>query len=414
MGLSTKLGFGNPRDGTEPDFRLVRTRVKEETTVNTLAILGSTGSIGRQTLEVVSSAPEKFKIFGLSAAQNVERMEEQVRAFRPELAVMTEDQAASELKRRLRDIPVKIESGMSGLLHLVEGENVDTVVSAVSGRIGLEPTLAALRLGKNIAIANKETLVAAGDLVMETAKANGCSILPVDSEHSAIFQCLEQDRSSVHKLLLTASGGPFLNLTEEEMERATAEQALCHPNWLMGPKITIDSATLMNKGLEVIEAHHLFGMPYEAIEVLIHPQSVVHSLVEYRDGSILAQLGRTDMRLPIQYALSFPKRWPNPFERLELRGKTLTFTEPDWGRFPSLALAYEVGRRGGTLPAVMNAANEVAVGEFLTGSISFPNIFRVVEETCREHQVSDHRDLATILRADAWARDFALENCKRR
>ncbi|MDI6813460.1 MAG: 1-deoxy-D-xylulose-5-phosphate reductoisomerase [Desulfitobacteriaceae bacterium] len=381
--------------------------------MKTLTILGSTGSIGRQTLDVVNEATEKFEVFGLAAARNVDLMEEQIRRFRPAVAVMMDEKAAWELKGRLRDRSILIESGMPGLLRLVQEEKVDTVVTAVSGRIGLEPTLAALKAGKNIALANKETLVAAGELVMETARAGGCSILPVDSEHSAIFQCLEEDRGSVHKLVLTASGGPFLHMTEEEMDRATAKQALRHPNWLMGPKITIDSASLMNKGLEVIEAHHLFGMAYEAIEVLIHPQSIVHSMVEYQDGSILAQLGRPDMRLPIQYALSFPERWPNPFERLDLRGKTMTFEEPDWKKFPALALAYEVGRRGGTLPAVMNAANEEAVGEFLTGRISYPEIFRTVEATCREHKVSDNRDLATILTADAWAREFAQRTCRR-
>ncbi len=381
--------------------------------MKTLTILGSTGSIGRQTLDVVNEATEKFEVFGLAAARNVDLMEEQIRRFRPAVAVMMDEKAAWELKGRLRDRSILIESGMPGLLRLVQEEKVDTVVTAVSGRIGLEPTLAALKAGKNIALANKETLVAAGELVMETARAGGCSILPVDSEHSAIFQCLEEDRGSVHKLVLTASGGPFLHMTEEEMDRATAKQALRHPNWLMGPKITIDSASLMNKGLEVIEAHHLFGMAYEAIEVLIHPQSIVHSMVEYQDGSILAQLGRPDMRLPIQYALSFPERWPNPFERLDLRGKTMTFEEPDWKKFPALALAYEVGRRGGTLPAVMNAANEEAVEEFLTGRISYPEIFRTVEATCREHKVSDNRDLATILTADAWAREFAQRTCRR-
>ena len=381
--------------------------------MKTLTILGSTGSIGRQTLEVVQEAAGKLRIYGLAALANVELMEEQVRRFRPAVAVMMDEKAAGELRMRLQDLFVEVESGMPGLLRLVEEETVDTVVSAVSGRIGLEPTLAALRAGKNIALANKETLVAAGELVMETAKEYGCSLLPVDSEHSAIFQCLEEDRGSVHKLLLTASGGPFWDFSMEQMERATAEEALRHPNWLMGPKITIDSATMMNKGLEVIEAHHLFGMPYDAIEVLIHPQSIVHSMVEYHDGTILAQLGRPDMRLPIQYALSFPERWPNPFERLDLRGKTLTFAEPDQQRFPALALAYKAGRRGGTLPAVLNAANEVAVGEFLNGKISYFDIVRIVDAACREHKVSDKPDLATILAADAWAREFAQQVCRR-
>ena len=254
---------------------------------------------------------------------------------------------------------------MDGIINSVIDAQVDTVVTALSGRIGLEPTLAALESGKTIALANKETLVAGGELVMSTARKMKCPILPVDSEHSAIFQCLEDNPETIEKIILTASGGPFFGWSREKLARVTLKKALNHPNWDMGAKITIDSATMMNKGLEVIEAHYLFNMDYDAIEVLIHPQSVIHSMVEYRDGSVLAQLGRPDMRLPIQYALSYPTRWRNPFERLDLRGKTLTFHEPDLDAFPALAMAYQVGRRGGTLPAVMNAANEVAVLAFL-------------------------------------------------
>lgn len=380
--------------------------------MKTLAVLGSTGSIGRQTLEVVRETGGKLGIYALAAARNVLLMEEQVRAFRPSLVVMMEEKAARELRDRLRDLSVQVEYGMSGLLQAVEVKAVDTVVTALSGRIGLEPTLAALQAGKEIALANKETLVAAGDLVMSAAKAKGCPILPVDSEHSAIFQCLENEGEEVAKLLLTASGGPFRASSPEKLMNVTAEEALRHPNWSMGPKITIDSATLMNKGLEVIEAHHLFGLDYDAIEVLIHPQSIIHSMVEYRDGSILAQLGLADMRLPIQYALSYPSRWPNPFDRLDLRGKSLTFEEPDWVKFPALKLAYQAGRRGGTLPAVMNAANEVAVGAFLQGKIPYPRIIEAVEEVCSRHTVLESKDLATILEADSWARSLAGELCR--
>lgn len=380
--------------------------------LKTLAILGSTGSIGRQTLEVVREAKGRLHVFALAAAQNVLLMEEQVRAFHPSQVVMMEEKAASELRERLRDLPVQVEWGMPGLLQIVEAQEVDTVVTALSGRIGLEPTLAALHAGKAIALANKETLVAAGELVMSTARTRGCPILPVDSEHSAIFQCLEDERETVAKLILTASGGPFRTWSPDALTKVTADEALRHPNWSMGPKITIDSATLMNKGLEVIEAHHLFDLDYNAIEVLVHPQSIIHSMVEYRDGSILAQLGLADMRLPIQYALSYPSRWPNPFARLDLRGKSLTFEDPDWVKFPALALAYRVGRRGGTLPAAMNAANEVAVGAFLQGKISYPRIIEAVEEVCSRHTVLESKDLATILEADSWARSLAAELCK--
>ncbi|MHB1653933.1 MAG: 1-deoxy-D-xylulose-5-phosphate reductoisomerase [Desulfitobacteriaceae bacterium] len=379
--------------------------------MKTLAILGSTGSIGRQTLEVVNEAPDKLRVYALAAARNVRLMEEQVRAFHPTVAVMMEEKAALELRERLRDLPVQVDQGMPGILRIVEAEPVHTVVTALSGRIGLEPTLAALRAGKTIALANKETLVAAGELVMSTAKRHGCSILPVDSEHSAIFQCLDGEEDRVHKLILTASGGPFLNWSPEQLKNVTAQDALRHPNWSMGSKITIDSATMLNKGLEVIEAHHLFGMDYDSIEVLIHPQSIIHSMVEYRDGSILAQLGRADMRLPIQYALSYPARWPNSFQQLDLRGKTLDFQAPDFEKFPALSLAYQVGKRGGTLPAVMNAANEVAVEAFLEGRITYPYIIEVVEKVCSRHDVLENGDLVTILEADSWARCLAEELC---
>ena len=372
--------------------------------MKTLTLLGSTGSIGRQTLEVVHHAEEHLKVHALVASKNVELMEKQARFFRPTVVVMMDEAAAQELRGRLRDLPIKVDQGMTGIIEAVIAPQVDTVVTALSGRIGLEPTLAAIETGKTIALANKETLVAGGDLVMSSAKRMKCAILPVDSEHSAIFQCLEESLDTINKLILTASGGPFFGWTKEKLTTVTLEKALCHPNWEMGAKITIDSATMMNKGLEVIEAHHLFNKEYDQIEVLIHPQSVIHSMVEYQDGSVLAQLGRPDMRLPIQYALSYPTRWKNPFERLDLKGKTLSFHEPDWEAFPALALAYQVGRRGGTLPAVMNASNEVAVSAFLEKKITYLGILEIVEKVCAEHHVLDSLDLGSILDADSWAR----------
>jgi 1-deoxy-D-xylulose-5-phosphate reductoisomerase len=380
--------------------------------VKKLTVLGSTGSIGTQTLDVVRENPEQLQVYALVAGTRVDEMERQVREFKPHIAAMMEEKAAHELKMRLRDLPVVVEQGMEGIIRTVTAEEPDTVVTAISGRIGLEPTLSALEAGKNIALANKETLVAGGELVMETARRLGRSIIPVDSEHSAIFQCLEEPKGCLEKILITASGGPFLGWSQEKLNEVTPEMALKHPNWSMGAKITIDSATMMNKGLEVIEAHHLFGMAYDKIEVLIHPQSIVHSMVQYQDGSILAQLGRPDMRLPIQYALSYPTRWPNPFERLDLRGKTLTFQEPIFRETPALALAYETGRRGGTLPAVMNAANEVAVYAFLEGRIKYLQIVDIVESICEEHKVLDATDLESILEADNWARKRAQERIR--
>ncbi|MGI6119032.1 MAG: 1-deoxy-D-xylulose-5-phosphate reductoisomerase [Desulfosporosinus sp.] len=377
--------------------------------MKTLTILGSTGSIGCQTLDVVRHANEHLKIHALVADKSVKLMEQQARLFHPETVVMMDESAARELRSRLKDLSIKVDQGMSGIICSVIDPKVDTVVTAVSGRIGLEPTLAALEAGKTIALANKETLVAGGDLVMSTARKMKCPILPVDSEHSAIFQCLEENHDTIEKIILTASGGPFFGWTKEQLATVTLEKALCHPNWNMGAKITIDSATLMNKGLEVIEAHYLFNMEYDEIEVLIHPQSVIHSMVEYRDGSVLAQLGRPDMRLPIQYALSYPTRWKNPFERLNLRGRTLTFHEPDPAAFPALEMAYRAGRRGGTLPVVMNAANEIAVQAFLQEKVTYLGIYDIVEKVCSEHDVLDNLDLASILDADDWARQRVAE-----
>lgn len=372
--------------------------------MKTLSILGSTGSIGCQTLDIVKSNPDKLQVHALAAGKNVRALEAQVRIFRPALAVMMDEQGARELKGLLSDLPVKVEQGMQGLLAAVSAPEADTVLNALSGRIGLEPTLKALDAKKTVALANKETLVAGGELVMAAVARSGTRLLPVDSEHSAVFQCLEDNPGSVEKIILTASGGPFRGWRQEQLAQVRAEDALRHPNWDMGAKITIDSATLMNKGLEVIEAHYLFGVDYNEIEVVIHPQSIIHSMVQYKDGSVLAQLGRPDMRLPIQYALSYPERWENALERLDLVGKNLTFLEPDLSAFPALVLAYEAGKRRGTLPAVMNAANEVAVHAFLEGKCSFPGIYESVSSVCAEHKVLDSPNLETILEADAWAR----------
>jgi len=375
--------------------------------MKTISLLGSTGSIGTQALDVVRASGAKIKVYALTANSQVDLMEKQIREFRPEIAVMMEEKAAKELRERTKDLHVRILAGMEGICQAAAAEPVDMAVTAVSGSIGIQPTLAALEAGKDIALANKETLVAAGELVMRTARANGCSILPVDSEHSAIFQCLQGSREVARKIILTASGGPFFGWTKDRLKGVVPAMALKHPNWTMGAKITIDSATMMNKGLEVIEAHFLFDMPYERIEVLVHRQSIVHSLVEYRDGSVLAQLGIPDMRLPIQYAFSYPERWESEVEPLSLAGKNLSFEAPDQEAFPAIKLAYACGKSGGTLPAVLNAANEICVHAFLQDRIQYLEMFEVVESTCACWRNREASDLKTILAADRWAREYA-------
>jgi 1-deoxy-D-xylulose-5-phosphate reductoisomerase len=375
--------------------------------VKTIAVLGSTGSIGTQTLDVAQASQDKIHIHALTANSNVDLLEEQIRQFRPKLAVLMQEDAAVELKHRVKDTSAKVLYGIEGLVEASTAKEVDMVVTAVSGSIGLQPTLSALKCGKDIALANKETLVAAGDLVIRTAKENGCSIIPVDSEHSAVFQCLEGQDKAVKKIILTASGGPFLGWGKERLSQVSPAMALKHPNWSMGAKISIDSATMMNKALEVIEARYLFHVDYEEIEVLIHPQSIVHSMVEFIDGSVIAQLGMPDMRLPIQYALSYPKRWETCFDKLSLAGRTLTFEEPNHEVFPSLKLAYQCGKKGGTLPAVMNAANEICVHAFLAGRIQYLEMFNIVEKACLDHVVSESDDLQKIQSADRWAREYA-------
>jgi 1-deoxy-D-xylulose-5-phosphate reductoisomerase len=373
-----------------------------------ISILGSTGSIGRQTLQVVDMFPGEFEVVGLSAGSNLDLLVEQVHKYKPAVVSIMDQTRFLELRQALSGLRLEILCGEEGLTRVASYPTVDVLVTAVSGSIGLTPTLEAIRQGKVIALANKETLVAAGSLVMAEARKFGAQIIPVDSEHSAIFQCLEQEGKAVSRLLVTASGGPFRGKKRQDLSGVSKEVALRHPNWAMGAKITIDSATLMNKGLEVIEARWLFDLDWDKISVLVHPQSIVHSMVEYLDGSILAHLGQPDMRIPIQYALTYPNRRGNSLEKLNLVGKTLTFEEPDLESFPALALAFEAGRRGGTLPAVMNAANEIAVQLFLADKLDFLTITHLVEKVMASHELINNPDLEQILQADAWAREKVL------
>ena len=377
-----------------------------------LAILGSTGSIGRSTLAVVAEHPEEFAVVGLAAGKNVELLAEQIRQFRPALVSVQDEAAAARLRELAGPNPApEILAGRAGALAVATAPGVELVVSAMVGAVGLEPTLAAIRAGLPVALANKETLVAAGPLVMALAKERGAPLIPVDSEHSAIFQALQgQRRADIRRLWLTASGGPFRAWEAERLEQVTAAQALKHPNWSMGPKITIDSATMMNKALEVIEASFLFGLPVDKIGVYIHPQSIVHSLVEFVDGSVIAQLGVPDMRLPIAYALTYPRRLPLNGPPLDLCAiSRLTFESPDLARFPGLALGYAAARTGGTMPAVLNAANEVAVAAFLEGRVRFMDIPRTVEATMAAHEPCALKDLDQVLAVNNWAREFAAD-----
>lgn len=372
---------------------------------NCVSVLGSTGSIGRQTLEVVGQLG--IRVAALAAGANVERMARQCREYRPELAVMATPQAANALRDALGTQKIRILSGPEGLLAAAVHEQADTVVTAVVGMLGLKPTLAAIRQKKRIALANKETLVCAGELVMAAAREYGAEILPVDSEHSAIFQCLMgcTDRREIRRLLLTCSGGPFYGRSREELGRVTRADALCHPNWKMGQKITVDCATLMNKGLEVIEAMRLYSLPLSQVDVLIHRQSIVHSLVEFRDGAVLAQLGVPDMCVPIRLAMTYPERAENPAAPLDLTAcGALTFAAPDYEAFPCLALAREAAQRGGTACAVLNGANEAAVDAFLRDEIGFYDIERLVRSALSTVAQIDRPDLNQILLADAAAR----------
>ncbi|MFY9175343.1 MAG: 1-deoxy-D-xylulose-5-phosphate reductoisomerase [Peptococcia bacterium] len=377
-----------------------------------IVILGSTGSIGRQALEVVDQHPEEYEIIGLAAGRNLTLLAEQIKKYRPAYVVIQEERGIKELRDLTPGCQYEISSGPLGLVDLADLRGIELILVAVTGIAGLEPTLKALSRGTMVALANKETLVTAGNLVISKAKENNSKILPVDSEHSAIFQCLEEhNHSVVDKLILTASGGPFLNYSQQEMSRVSPEMALQHPRWQMGPKITIDSAGLINKGLEVIEAHWLFAVPYEKIQVIIHPQSIIHSIVQYDDGSCLAQLGRPDMRVPIQYAFTYPKRQSNSFPKLDFsRCEDLTFEEPDFERFPGLRLAYEAGKRADSMPTVYNGANEVAVELFLQGRIGFMEIPRIIARVMERHVPVKLLDIETVLACDGWARQEARKN----
>ena len=378
--------------------------------VKNISILGSTGSIGTQTLEVVRYNKD-IKVTALAAGSNVDLIEKQIREFKPEIACLWSEEKAKELKERVKDLDVKILSGMEGLIAVATEPKAEIVVTAVVGMIGIRPTIAAMEAGKDIALANKETLVTAGHIIMPLAKKMGVKILPVDSEHSAIFQCLQGAAGNkIHKILLTASGGPFRTCTMEQLKIVTKVQALKHPNWEMGAKITIDSASMMNKGFEVIEAKWLFGVQPGQIEVVVHPQSVIHSMVQFEDGAIKAQLGMPDMRLPIQYAFSYPDRINSSFDRLDFSKCTnLTFEQPDTKRFRNLALAYESMYRGGNMPCIVNAANEVVVAAFLRDEISFLGMSDVIEHTMGQVSFVQTPTYDDYVATDAEARRIARE-----
>lgn len=366
-----------------------------------LAILGSTGSIGTQTLEVVRNNGD-IQVTALAAGSSVDALEAQIREFRPLLAVMWNEEKAKELAVRVADMNVRVLFGMDGLIEAATAENVDIVVTAVVGMIGIRPTIAAIKAGKDIALANKETLVTAGHLIMPLAKKMGVKILPVDSEHSAIFQALNgENQKEIAKILLTASGGPFRGWTREQMKNIRSEDALKHPNWAMGRKITIDSSTMVNKGLEVMEARWLFGVQMDQVQVVVQPQSVIHSMVEFADGAVIAQLGTPDMKLPIQYALYYPERRFLPGKRLDFWSiGQITFEAPDMENFRGLKLAYDAGTIGGSLPTVYNAANEWAVGRFLNKEIGYLDIIEIIESSMAHHQVMENPDVEAILEAE--------------
>jgi len=375
--------------------------------VTRLAILGSTGSIGQQTLDVVRALPQRFRIVGLAAGHNIDLLAEQVSEFRPEFVGCSPDKQNREELTRQTDASFEFLS----LEDIAGHPGLDMVVIATSGKAGLSPTLAAVKAGKSIALANKESLVMAGEIITSEAERNGAQILPIDSEHSAIWQCLSGETQGAAQIILTASGGPFRHYSPAQLKEVTVEQALAHPSWAMGKKVTIDSATLMNKGLEVIEAHWLFNMPVASIRVLVHPQSIIHSMVEFVDGSIKAQLSYPDMRLPIQYALSYPDRLSNPeLPRLNWSNiSELTFEQPDVETFPCLTLATEAGKKGGTYPAVLCAADEEAVELFLSHRINFVDIAGLVEQALEQHQAVAFPTLEEILAADGWAREKVRE-----
>lgn len=369
-----------------------------------IAILGSTGSIGAQTLDVVREHSDELQVVALAAGSNKERLKEQIKEFHPKLVSLSDEKKAQELKEELAGEQVEVVCGMEGLIEVAGADSADVVVTAVVGMMGILPTMEAIKKGKDIALANKETLVTAGHLIIPMAKEYGVSILPVDSEHSAIFQSLQgEPKAALDKILLTSSGGPFRGKSAEFLETVTLEDALNHPNWSMGPKITIDSSTMVNKGLEVMEAKWLFGVDYSQIEVVIQPQSIIHSMVQYVDGAIIAQLGTPDMRVPIEYALFYPERRSLSGDRLDFsKLSQITFEKPDYKVFRGLSLAIEAGKTGGTMPTVFNAANERAVAKFLKGEIKYTDIVRSIEKCMDAHKVSAHPDLEEILATEQW------------
>ena len=378
--------------------------MKLVTTMKKIAILGSTGSIGTQTLDVVREHSDELQVVALAAGTNKERLKEQIKEFHPKLVSLSDEKKAQELKEELAGEQVEVVCGMEGLIEVAGADSADVVVTAVVGMMGILPTMEAIKKGKDIALANKETLVTAGHLIIPMAKEYGVSILPVDSEHSAIFQSLQgEPKAALDKILLTASGGPFRGKSAEFLETVTLEDALNHPNWSMGPKITIDSSTMVNKGLEVMEAKWLFGVDYSQIEVVIQPQSIIHSMVQYVDGAIIAQLGTPDMRVPIEYALFYPERRSLSGDRLDFsKLSQITFEKPDYKVFRGLSLAIEAGKTGGTMPTVFNAANERAVAKFLKGEIKYTDIVRSIEKCMDAHKVSAHPDLEEILATEQW------------
>jgi 1-deoxy-D-xylulose-5-phosphate reductoisomerase len=382
--------------------------------VKAITLLGSTGSIGTQTLDIVAQYPDRFRIVGLTAGRNVTLLAQQIRQFRPEIVAICDEDKLQELQEAIADIdpqPILL-AGESGVVEVAKYGDAEAVVTGIVGCAGLLPTMAAIEAGKDIALANKETLIAGGPVVNPLIEKYGVKILPADSEHSAIFQCLQGlPEGGLRRIILTASGGSFRDLPIDKLAEVTVADALKHPNWSMGQKITIDSATLMNKGLEVIEAHYLFGMDYDDIDIVIHPQSIIHSLIELQDTSVLAQLGWPDMRLPLLYALSWPERIQTDWPRLDLvKAGDLTFREPDHEKYPCMQLAYAAGRAGGSMPAVLNAANEQAVALFLAEKIQFLDIPKLIEKVCDKHQIDNCETpaLDDILAADRWARQEVL------
>ena len=378
-----------------------------------ISILGVTGSIGTQALDVIRDTENEIRLVGVTAHRNFEKLRDIISEFKPKYIGVTDSECLEKVKEycKIANISCEIYGGEEALEKIATLDEVDTVLTSVVGIVGLKPTIKAIRAKKNIALANKETLVVAGEIVIKEAKENGVSILPVDSEHGAIFQCLQgNDEKSVSKIILTASGGPFRGKTREELENITPAQALKHPKWNMGRKISIDSSTLVNKGLEVIEAHFLFGVEYENIEVIVHPQSIVHSMVEYVDGSIVAQLGSTDMRLPIQYALCYPKRNRAVAKKMSFKeASTLTFEEPDMKTFKCLDLAYKAGKLGGNMPAIYNGANEVAVELFLNEKIAYLQIEQIIEDSMNEFELVENPTLDQVLDIDRKVREYVLK-----